>query len=462
LSATPVAGLVADTTLAVARKVCHRTARFGLALSVAVALGVAGCASTSDSPPAAIYTGGSRIDPVPPSPIPSSTGQRPPTGPTSPLPLPPPVVAPPPPPKPVGYVPPFMEGRPVVQAAVLLPFGSSDARIRAEAEGLLASIEMALFDSGATNILLLPKDVGDTPRQAAEVARLALADGADVILGPLRADNVRAAAAEVAQSLIPLIGFSNDRSAASTGAMLLSFPPEEEIDRVVDWATRQGVTHFALLGPDSAYGRRVQAALEQSATLRATVLAGAEFYGPDANAKLAAARRLKTAIEGQARSRPRSVAVLLPESGVNLKAVAPLMAYTGLENRFVRLIGTGQWSDQSTWNEPTLAGGAFAAPDPAALAAFEARFQTVFGRKPSRLASLGYDAALLAFDVVKQKGDAISKADLMNPEGFIGVDGLFRFRGDGTVERGFAILQVAGGQAQVVDAAPQSFRPGGS
>lgn len=355
-----------------------------------------------------------------------------------------------------------MAGRPVVQVGVLLPFGSADARVRSEAEGLLAAIEMALFDSGANNILILPKDVGDAARQAAEVAQLALVDGADVMLGPLRAENVRTAASVVASANVPLIGFSNDRSAASTGGLLLSFAPEEEIDRIVDWAARQGVTHFALLGPDSAYGRRIEAALQASAGLRSAVLAASEFYAGDANAKLDAARRLKTRIEGQARSRPRSVAVLLPESGVNLKAVAPLMAYTNLDNRFVRLIGTGQWNDPTTWNEPTLAGGTFPAPDPAALSAFEARYQTMFGRKPSRLASLGYDSALLAFDAIKRKGEAVSKADLQDPEGFIGVDGLFRFRPDGTVERGLAILEVRNGRVEVTEAAPQSFRPAGS
>ena len=45
----------------------------------------------------------------------------------------------------------------------------------------------------------------------------------------------------------------------------------------------------------------------------------------------------------------------------------------------------------------------------------------------------------------------------MNPSGFTGVDGLFRFRPDGLVQRGLAVLEVQPQGNVVISPAPQSF-----
>ncbi|MEX2249797.1 MAG: penicillin-binding protein activator, partial [Parvibaculum sp.] len=50
-------------------------------------------------------------------------------------------------------------------------------------------------------------------------------------------------------------------------------------------------------------------------------------------------------------------------------------------------------------------------------------------------------------------------AALTDPDGFAGVDGIFRFMADGRTERGLAVMEVRPGGAVVVDPAPTSFRP---
>ena len=51
----------------------------------------------------------------------------------------------------------------------------------------------------------------------------------------------------------------------------------------------------------------------------------------------------------------------------------------------------------------------------------------------------------------------VSKAALTQGSGFVGVNGIFRLRADGTNERGLAIARISGGQYQVIDPAPRSF-----
>ncbi|MEJ0058267.1 MAG: hypothetical protein WDM79_01145 [Terricaulis sp.] len=97
-------------------------------------------------------------------------------------------------------------------------------------------------------------------------------------------------------------------------------------------------------------------------------------------------------------------------------------------------------------------------PDPGARTDFESRYQAVFEREPTRLSSLAYDAVALVASLSRERGSqGFSRSSLENNEGFLGSDGIFRFRADGTIERGFAIMEVRAAGATAIDAAPRRF-----
>ena len=124
----------------------------------------------------------------------------------------------------------------------------------------------------------------------------------------------------------------------------------------------------------------------------------------------------------------------------------------------MRLLGSGLWDVPDIGNEPALDGGWFAASPPDARRDFERRYRATYGRDPPRLASLGYDAAALAAALAHgQGGPPFSREAILNPKGFTGVDGLFRFTPDGLVQRGLAVLEVEPEGNVVVSPAPQSF-----
>ena len=79
-----------------------------------------------------------------------------------------------------------------------------------------------------------------------------------------------------------------------------------------------------------------------------------------------------------------------------------------------------------------------------------------------RTATLAYDAVALIAALVKTQGPPRFSAEVLtNPSGFTGIDGLFRFRPDGTNERGLAVLRVTPSGAQVISPAPRSFGASG-
>jgi hypothetical protein len=125
----------------------------------------------------------------------------------------------------------------------------------------------------------------------------------------------------------------------------------------------------------------------------------------------------------------------------------------------VRLLGSGLWDDSSIAGEPALEGGWFAASPPEPRREFESRFQTTYGHPAPRLASLAFDAAALAAVLGKSGGgEPISQEAILNPNGFTGVDGLFRFTKDGLVQRGLAVLEVEPQGNIAVSPAPQNFQ----
>ena len=161
-----------------------------------------------------------------------------------------PVVGAPPPPAtlPVeladrGYTPAFLEGEPdLVRVALLLPFSASSSAARNEAAQLLRAAELAIFERGGTNLVLLPKDTAGDPATARTAAESAISDGADLIIGPLFQDAVAAAGRAARDADVPMLSLSSSSAVAGDGVYQLSFPPDEEVRRVTEYVGALGAT----------------------------------------------------------------------------------------------------------------------------------------------------------------------------------------------------------------------------
>ena len=352
------------------------------------------------------------------------------------------------------YTPPHMQGREIIRAGVLLPFTHPTERVRQEAEGMLAGIELALFDYGNANIVLLPTDTGGSQSQAVEAAESLAGKGVDVVLGPLFGANVQpvkeALTPQSPQGFFgigaarpepgkPVIAFSNDRAVASYGAWLASIAPEEEVSAIIEYAALRGYNQFAFFGPDSDLGVRVEAAMQTAVVANGGFMLTSGFY-PAAAANPAAEAEYFATIVASAVDAGRRVAVLVPERGNRLRRIAPLLAYYGVDTRQVKMLGTGSWNDPNIWREPSLRGAWFPTAPSTDVAEFEQSFRRMYGTAPSSLAAVAYDAAALVI-ALSQDG-RLDTEELINRDGFLGVNGLFRFRADGTAERSLAIMEI--------------------
>lgn len=382
------------------------------------------------------------------------------------------------------YTPKQMEGRPLIRVALLLPFNSSRADVRALSNSLYNAAQLALFEFNNPNILLIPKATGGSAIGAQTAATEAVKEGADLIIGPLFAEEVSAVAPVAHGANVPVVAFSTDMTVAGNGVYLLSFLPSADVNRVVDYASLKGINNFAALFPENDYGARVRAVFEKAVADHGGHIATEQTYpanglgmngpvqqlanyGARHGALLAKRSELKKTNDTQglkAIEKEDTIgdvsfqAVFLPEGGARLRALAPLLPYYDVDPRKVKFLGTGLWDDPSLQSEPSLDGGWYPAPPPEAHVQFVARYARVYGSTPPRIASLAYDAVSLAVALSsKPEGERFTAQSLMEPDGFAGVDGIFRFLPDGRTERGLAILEMHGSGPVVIDPAPTSF-----
>jgi ABC-type branched-subunit amino acid transport system substrate-binding protein len=334
-----------------------------------------------------------------------------------------------------------------VRVGLILPL-SANGNAGVAAQSMKNAAEMALAEFQNPNIQLLIKDDGGSSQGAQQGTQQALDEGAEIILGPLFALSVPATAQLARARNVPVIAFSTDSSIAGRGVYLLSFLPESDVNRIIDYSVSIGKRSFAAMLPDNAYGNVVEAAFKQAVGRKGGRVVAFEKYGADRGA---AARTVAQALGG-------ADALFIADDGDSVVAAAEALTAAGANLKNIQLLGTGLWDNPRVFASPSLQGGLYAAPDPSGFRSFSARYRAKYGGDPVRTATLAYDAVALVAALARTQGQQRFSPDVLtNPSGFAGIDGLFRFRADGTNERGLAVMRVTSGGGVAVAGSPKSF-----
>ena len=340
-------------------------------------------------------------------------------------------------------------GTGAVKVALLLPLTAANGQPSLVGQSMRNAADLALAESGSTDLTILIKDDRSSPDGARAAAEAAIGDGAQLFIGPLFAPDVREASRVARAAGKPMIAFSTDSSTASRGSYLLSFLIESYVDRIVDYAAAKGKKSIAALIPDNDYGRVADAEFQQETAKKHMRVLTIEHYTPqtlDASVKKVAA--LGDQIDS----------LFIPEQAETMTAMSETLVANGIDGKRVQILGTGLWNDARVLNLPALQGAWFAAPENGGFNAFAQRYRAKYNVDPTRIATLAYDAVSLAAALARTQGtQRYAENVLLNKSGFNGADGVFRFRADGLNDRGLAVLQINGGVVAPVSPAPRNF-----
>lgn len=327
--------------------------------------------------------------------------------------------------------------------AILVPLTGQNGAV---GQSIANAANMAILDTSAENLRITTYD---TAAGAREAAAKAIADGNRLILGPMLSDNVPAVLAVTRRAGVPLISFSNNTTVAAQDVFVMGHIPEQSIERSVAYARSRGANSFAALLPTGDYGDRASSALNNALRNYGGLLRRTERYDRGSSAVIGAANRLR---EGGGYD------TVLIADGVQLAAQGASALKEGGANP--RIVGTELWSGESAVTRTSaLRGALFSAVSNQRFQRFRDSYQNRFGSAPYRISTLGYDAVLLTLRVARdwRVGRPFPLASLTASDGFLGLDGAFRFGTNGVIERAMEVREVQASDVVVVDPAPARF-----
>jgi len=346
-----------------------------------------------------------------------------------------------------------------VPVALLVPSGSADANELKLAKDLENAARLAVSDLTGVQIDLRVYGTAGNAAKAREAAAGAVNDGARIIIGPLHAEAANAAALAVAGQGVNVLAFSNNPTIAGGNLFVLGQTFNSTADRLVGFAASQGRDRVLTVYADTLAGRLGRQAIQQAITRNAAVPAGSVSYEFSQKAVIEAIPAIKQAVE---QNQANAIFLTANAAGA-LPLFSQMLPEAGLGQDKVQYIGLARWdTPPQTLGLPGVQGGWFALPDPGRTAQFQSRFQSVYGSSPHALSGLAYDGIAAVGALVSSGGrDALSRQALIQPAGFQGVNGIFRFTPEGTNERGLAVATIRDKQVTVISPAPRSFEGAG-
>ena len=118
-----------------------------------------------------------------------------------------------------------------------------------------------------------------------------------------------------------------------------------------------------------------------------------------------------------------------------------VLPYYDVDPKKVLYIGNSLWANNVALKEPALEKGIFTSFSKKKYGNFELEYSEAFAATPHRIAYLAFDLVGLISNLQK-KNKKINVSNITASNGFIGTNGLFRFRSNGSIQRSLSIFQI--------------------
>lgn len=340
-----------------------------------------------------------------------------------------------------------------VPVALLIP--RSDSGAGAVAASLENAARLAVASLDGVQIDLRVYDTAGDAQRAALQAETAVAEGAQIILGPLFGEAANAAGVAVADNGVNVLSFSNNPSIAGGNVFVLGPTFRNTANRLLGYASRQGRNSVVIVHPQNVEGEFGKATIQAAASQTGVRVAAIESFAFSQEGVASAVPRIRASIGTTGAD---SIFLTSNAAGA-LPMLLQLLPEAGVNPATTQYMGLARWDVPThILSMPGAQGGYFTLPDTAAKNAFDSRYRAQFGQEPHPLAGLAFDGIAAIGALVRQgRSDALTARALTQNSGFQGANGVFRLRPDGTNERGLAVATVRNNQVTILDPAPSGF-----
>jgi ABC-type branched-subunit amino acid transport system substrate-binding protein len=345
-----------------------------------------------------------------------------------------------------------------VPVALLVPGGTGDPGREEIAQSLVNAARLAQADLAGVPLDLRVYDTGGSASGGNAAASRAVAEGARIIVGPLFSTETAGVEPVADAAGLSVLSFSNNPSVASDNVYLLGLTFGNTAERIVSHAMSRGLRNIGVVYPNGLEGETARNAVAQAVRAQGGTLVAEQGY----DLSVTGIERAVGPIAQRMLETGANAVVLADTPTGGLGFVADGLRAEGLGSG-TQFLGIHRWDvSGEILTQPSLQGSWFAAPDPAFLDTFEARYRSAYGTRPHEVAGLAYDGvaavgALLREAVATGNPAPFAPASIAGAQGFAGVYGPFRLLPSGLNQRNLAVREVRLGSAPVVDRAPRAF-----
>lgn len=331
------------------------------------------------------------------------------------------------------------------KVAMLLPLSGKASTF---GSGMQNAAMMALEDTRNNKLQVRFYDTKSSAQGAVAALETAINNNAELILGPLMFEEVSAVSSMAQNKHLPLISFSTSPQVLGGGVYTLGLLSDEQIRRIISYAAHQGRQKIALVVPDTDAGLNIAKSVYYAANENGMILTKIGFFEPSTLEFSSLVQQMSTTKDFDT--------ILIAETGNRLKAIAGTFGYYDVSYPGVLFIGTSVWENTNLTKETTLYNGVYPVISRVHQDYFNKKYKDLFGETPNPLYAYAYDGVALS-SALSTKRDGNLYTAIEDPDGYIGINGVFRLFADGTNEHALDVVEISSGALKVVDSAPKSF-----
>ena len=349
-----------------------------------------------------------------------------------------------------------------IKIALLLPIGSKDNNLSKLGKSLRDAAFLAKEDLANNLLEIRTYDTYGNTRKGILAYNVALEEKNEIIIGPYLSTVTKEISNQIPFNSVNILSLSDDPTIVGRKIFILGDTVVNRANNLIQYAINNKKYRFAVIGPVKDDNNKILSLISNKILMHRGTITFSSYYSNDVSAISDLAQDIKNRIiqtntdviifTGEPDKRMSHLAAELADITVNKK------------DKGIQIMGLTHWENSaSILSEPALQKAWFTMPDLRFRSFYENKFIKKFGYVPHPKSNLAYDAVASLGVIHKNfnnnKNDYFDKFNgLFNRNGFIGIDGIFRFNNDRIAEKELSIIQLISGKPNMLKQAKSQFQ----
>ena len=348
-----------------------------------------------------------------------------------------------------------------IKIALLLPISAKDNNLSKIGKSLRDAAFLAKEDLGNNLLKINTYDTYGLTQKGVLAYNLALEEKNEIIIGPFLSSVTTEISNQFPFNTLNILSLSNDPTIVGRKIFILGDTIVNRASNLIQYAINDNNYRFALIGPVRNNNDQINSLISNKILMKGGIITFSSYYSNDISAISDLAQDVKNKII----QTNTDIIIFTGEPDKRMSHLAAELADITVNktNKGIQIMGLTHWENSaSILSEPSLQKAWFTMPDQRFRSFYEDKFIKKFGYIPHPRSNLAYDAVaslgVIHKNLNNDRNDYFDKFNgLFNRNGFIGIDGIFRFNNDRIAEKELSIIQLISGKPKILKQAKNRF-----